>query len=295
MQSISAHGKRPRSNRPTRTLSTAHTHKRPDRTIQLANKSKPDYTPKPRTTQKEVTMPTITEQTLTVHDLYAMRDNIGLSRKECKQPPRTRSLFEWDRGSQGYYLNSLKVGLAIPPVVYIWEPVDGSGKGAVLDGRQRLKAFFSYLDGNYRRREIAPSEWVGKDFIHLVAKDPSLAQILQQTPIQVVTIQAPSYWEATIATYPQICGHTRETVSNEQQMLMHCLDAGDNMFGSRDFCDRRVASLKKTLDRIEFRYEGLRVPVPQLPPHDVSKMNTEWQIRAIEFVARHHHRGAIPC
>lgn len=39
-------------------------------------------------------MPTVTEQILTVHDLYALRDNIGLSRKECKQPPRTRSLFE---------------------------------------------------------------------------------------------------------------------------------------------------------------------------------------------------------
>lgn len=29
-------------------------------------------------------MPTVTEQTLTVHDLYAMRDRIGLSRSECK-------------------------------------------------------------------------------------------------------------------------------------------------------------------------------------------------------------------
>lgn len=43
MQSISAHGKRPRSNRPTRTLSTVHPRKRPDRTIQLANKSNMDY------------------------------------------------------------------------------------------------------------------------------------------------------------------------------------------------------------------------------------------------------------
>lgn len=43
MQSISARGKRPRSNRPTRTLSTDRTHKRPDRTIQLANKSNMDY------------------------------------------------------------------------------------------------------------------------------------------------------------------------------------------------------------------------------------------------------------
>lgn len=305
MQSISAHGKRPRSNRPTRTLSTAHTHKRPDRTIQLANKSKPDHTPKPRTTQKEVTMPTITEQTLTVHDLYAMRDNIGLSRKECKQPPRTRSLFEWDRGSQGYYLNSLKVGLAIPPVVYIWEPVDGSGKGAVLDGRQRLKAIFSYLDGNFRRREIAPGEWIGKDYIQLLATNPHLAETLLQTPIQVVTIQAPSYWEAAITVYPQICGHTRETVELEQQMLMHYLDdygldyrdPDCNIFTDKEYCDWEVSNLKMGLarqKRIEFRYTGLRVPVPQLPPREFSKI-TEWQIRATEFVARHHHRGVISC
>jgi hypothetical protein len=235
-----------------------------------------------------------TDHTCSIADLYARRDSIGLSRSECKQPPHRRSLFEWGRGQQAYYLNNLTLNLSSPPVVYIWEPSDGFGRGAVLDGRQRLKAFFSYLDGNYRRREIAPSEWGGKDFIHLVAKDPSLAQILQQTPIQVVTIQAPSYWEAAIATYPQICGHTRETVSNEQQMLMHHLDAGDNIFGSRDFCDRKVASLKKTLDGIEFRYAGLRVPVPQLSPRNYSKI-VEWQIRVTEFVARHHHRGVIPC
>lgn len=39
-------------------------------------------------------MPTVTEQTLTVHDLYAMRDSIGLSRSECKTasspPPPVR-------------------------------------------------------------------------------------------------------------------------------------------------------------------------------------------------------------
>lgn len=52
-------------------------------------------------------MPTVTEQTLTVHNLYAMRDNIGLSRSECKQPPRHRSLFEWGKAQQAYYLNNL--------------------------------------------------------------------------------------------------------------------------------------------------------------------------------------------
>lgn len=239
-------------------------------------------------------MPTITEQTLTVHDLYAMRDNIGLSRKECKQPPRTRSLFEWDRGSQGYYLNSLKVGLATPPVVYIWEPVDRSGKGAVLDGRQRLKAIFSYLDGNFRRREIAPGEWIGKDYIQLLATNPHLAETLLQTPIQVVTIQAPSYWEATIATYPQICGHTRETVLKEQEMLMRYLDMEDDIFTDEDYCDWRVSDLKMGIEKFKRK--------PPLSPREY--MNSEgWQkvkamkseLRATEFVARHHSRGVIPC
>lgn len=250
-------------------------------------------------------MPTVTEQTLTVHDLYAMRDNIGLSRMECKQPPRTRSLFEWDRGQQAYYLNNLARNIMSPPVVYIWEPSDRFGKGAVLDGRQRLKALFSYLDGNFRRRGIAPGEWSGKDYIRLLANKPHLAQALQQTPIQAVTIQAASYWEAAIAAYPQICGHTRETVELEQQMLMHYLDyygldycdPDCNIFTDKEYCDWEVSNLKMGLARqkkTEFRYTGLRVPVPQLSDRTVSKI-TEWQIRATEFVAKHHHRGAIPC
>lgn len=107
-------------------------------------------------------MPTVTEQTLTVHNLYAMRDNIGLSRSECKQPPRHRSLFEWGKAQQAYYLNNLTGGITSPPKVFIYEPFTDSSKAAVLDGRQRLKAIFSYLDGNYPLGETAPDGWAGK-------------------------------------------------------------------------------------------------------------------------------------
>lgn len=136
-------------------------------------------------------MPTATEQTLTVHDLYTLRDNIGLSRKECRQPPRTRSLFEWGKAQQAYYLDNLMRTITSPPVVYVWEPVDGSGKGAVLDGRQRLKAIFSYLDGNYALEELGETEfegWAGKPYIRLVVNNPHFVQVVRQTPIQVVTI-----------------------------------------------------------------------------------------------------------
>lgn len=254
-------------------------------------------------------MPTATEQTLTIRDLYAMRDNIGLSRKECKQPPRTRSLFEWGKAQQAYYLDNLLWSITSPPVVYIWEPVDGSGKGAVLDGRQRLKAIFSYLDGNYPLGKTMPGGWAGKTYNRLLATNPHLAETILQTPIQVVTIQAPSYWEAAITVYPQICGHARETVELEQQMLMHYLDdygldycdPDCNIFTDKEYCDWEVSNLKmgiahqKRTAQIEFRYTGLRVPVPQLPSPDVSKMIAERQIRATEFVARHHHRGVVSC
>lgn len=249
-------------------------------------------------------MSTATKQTLTVHDLYDVRDNIGLSRKECKQPPRTRSLFEWGKAQQAYYLDDLMRNITSPPVVYVWEPVDVSGKGAVLDGRQRLKAIFSYLDGNYALEELGETEfegWAGKPYIRLVVNNPHFVQVVRQTPIQVVTIQAPSYWEAAITVYPQICGHTHETTELEQEMLMRDLDAEDDIFTDKEYCDWRVSNLKmgiahqKRTAQIEFRYTGLRVPVPQLPSPDVSKMIAEWQIRATEFVARHHHRGAIPC
>ena len=240
-------------------------------------------------------MPTVTEQTLTIHDLYAMRDSIGLSRSECKQPPHHRSLFEWGKAQQAYYLNNLTGGITSPPKVFIYEPFADSSKAAVLDGRQRLKALFSYLDGNFPTGETAPDGWAGKTYKQLQATTPELADALLHTPCQTSVINATSYWEAAVAVYPQICGHTRETVSNERQMLMHYLDTNDGIFADKEFCDRKVGDLKKSINgMIEFRYTGLRVPVPQLSPREYSK-TVEWQIRATEFVARHHHRGVIPC
>lgn len=242
-------------------------------------------------------MPAVTKQALTVRDLYDARDNIGLSRKECKQPPRTRSLFEWGKAQQAYYLDNLLWSITSPPVVYIWEPVDGSGKGAVLDGRQRLKAIFSYLDGNYPLGKTMPGGWAGKTYNRLLATNPHLTETILQTPIQAVTIQATSYWEAAIATYPQICGHTYKTVKLEQEMLMHQLDLADyrdpdcNIFTDEEYCDWEVSNLKKSIDGIEYHVNRLTPLSPRLP----YLKETRWQIRATKFVARHHHRGVVSC
>lgn len=243
-----------------------------------------------------------TDHTCSIADLYARRDSIGLSRSECKQPPHHRSLFEWGKSQQAYYLNNLTGGIASSPKVFIYEPFTDSSKAAVLDGHQRLKAIFSYLDGNFPTGETAPDGWAGKTYKQLQATTPELADALMRTPCQTSVINATSYWEAAVAVYPQICGHARETVELEQQLLMHYLDyygldycdPDCNIFTDKEYCDWEVSNLKKSINGIEFRYTGLRVPVPQLSPRECSK-TVEWQIRATEFVARHHHRGAIPC
>ncbi len=238
-----------------------------------------------------------TDGAYSIAELYAKRNHIGLSRSECKQPPRHRSLFEWGKAQQAYYLDNLLWSITSPPVVYIWEPVDGSGKGAVLDGRQRLKAIFSYLDGNYPLGKTMPGGWAGKTYNRLLATNPHLTETILQTPIQVVTIQATSYWEAAIATYPQICGHTYKTVKLEQEMLMHQLDLADyrdpdcNIFTDEEYCDWEVSNLKKSIDGIEYHVNRLTPLSPRLP----YLKETRWQIRATKFVARHHHRGVVSC
>ena len=242
-------------------------------------------------------MYTQTNGAYSIAELYAKRNNISLSRSECKQPPRHRSLFEWGKAQQAYYLDNLLWSITSPPVVYIWEPVDGSGKGAVLDGRQRLKAIFSYLDGNYPLGKTMPGGWAGKTYNRLLATNPHLTETILQTPIQVVTIQATSYWEAAIATYPQICGHTYKTVKLEQEMLMHQLDLADyrdpdcNIFTDEEYCDWEVSNLKKSIDGIEYHVNRLTPLSPRLP----YLKETRWQIRATKFVARHHHRGVVSC
>lgn len=242
-------------------------------------------------------MPTVTEQTLTVHDLYAMRDSIGLSRSECKQPPRHRPLFEWGKSQQAYYLNNLTRGITRPPKVFIYEPFTDSSKAAVLDGRQRLKAIFSYLDGNFPMGETAPDGWAGKTCKQLQATTPELAGALMRTPCQTSVINATSYWEAAIATYPQICGHTYKTVKLEQEMLMHQLDLADyrdpdcNIFTDEEYCDWEVSNLKKSIDGSSYHVNRLTPLSPRLP----YLKETRWQIRATKFVARHHHRGVVSC
>lgn len=242
-------------------------------------------------------MYTQTNGAYSIAELYAKRNNISLSRSECKQHPRRLSVFEWSRVRQAGYINNLLRGVASPPKVFIYAPLN-SGKGAVLDGRQRLKAFFSYLDDNFSIGEAPIDSWAGKTYEQLRASSHHLADALMQASCEVSVINATNYWEAAVATYPQICGHSnlpphlREDVMRTHGMLMRYLANGDPIFDSENFCDQRVLNLKKSTERMHIR---IMSPTPPASAYYRHLEAIQWQIRATEFVARHHRRGAIPC
>lgn len=235
-----------------------------------------------------------TDHTCTIAELYAKRNNIGLSRSVCEQPTRNPYWFKAARELQARYVYTLGIVVEAPPRVFIYEPFNDSGRAAILDGRQRLKAIFSCLDGNFALKKFAPSDLFGTDYIRSLATIPNLSDALMRTPCAISTINAANYWEAAIAAYPQICGHAHETVLKEQEMLMRYLDMEDDIFTDEDYCDWRVSNLKMGIEKFKRK--------PPLSPHEYLK-SEGWQnvkamkseLRATEFVARHHHRGVIPC
>lgn len=109
----------------------------------------------------------------------------------------------------------------------------------------------------------------------------------------MVTIQALSYWEAAIATYPEICGHRDETVEREQWMLQSYLADGSRIFASKEQCDQRVRTLEDLLSPSIPYMSNFHADL--LAPNREFLEMTRWQVEAIKFVARHHHRGVIPC
>lgn len=68
-------------------------------------------------------------------------------------------------------------------------------------------------------------------------------------------------------------------------------DPDCNIFTDEEYCDWEVSNLKKSIDGIEYHVNRLTPLSPRLP----YLKETRWQIRATKFVARHHHRGVIPC
>ncbi len=236
----------------------------------------------------------ITKHMLDLFDLYDMRDDIGLSRKECELTSTCGDL----RKAKAYRDRRVMrmVDGPIPRIeltVYVWVPANDHDKAVILDGRKRLMDVLSCVDDTYSLNE-------GDCSLDLKAQLHATKNLLSETlllmSVNAVVIASASYWEAALEVYPEICERRTETAEREQQMLQELLVNRDAIFTDKEKCAQRLAELNPRL-RFPNAYSRVLISDEAEDNETVVRRREDvmWKNRAFEFVARHHARGVVPC
>lgn len=237
-------------------------------------------------------MSTATEQTLTIRDLYAMRDNIGLPKQECIAPVKKRSWFEWDKFEQAYYIKKIAQGNAEPPRIFIYEPLNSPDKAVILDGRQRLKAIFSYLDGNLTTGAAGyVSCEATKIYNQVISELPSISSFLPLS-LQVSIVNASSYWMAALSFYPLICGHG-DYASNELEMFNRVVDENSPVLSNLSDCKKRLGQAEGEKHQLLSFFNPKRRRNKDEWRRELDARSAE--VHVFSFIKRHLLRGVIPC
>lgn len=237
-------------------------------------------------------MPTATEQTLTIHDLYIMRDNIGLAKQECTAPVKKRSWFEWDKFEQAHYIKKIAQGNAEPPRIFIYEPLNSPDKAAILDGRQRLKAIFSYLDGNLTTGAAGYASCEAtKIYNQVISELPSISSFLPLS-LQVSIVNASSYWIAALSFYPLICGHG-DYASNELEMFNRIVDENSPVLSNLSDCKKRLGQAEGEKYQLLLFFNPKRRRNKDEWRYELDARSAE--VHVFSFIKRHLLRGVIPC
>lgn len=234
----------------------------------------------------------ITKHRLDLLNLYDMRDDIGLSRKECELTSTCGDL----RKAKAYRDRRVMrlVSDHIPMIdltVYVWVPANDHDKAVILDGRKRLMDILSCVDDTYSLSEGACSLDL-KAQLH--ATKNLLSETLLLVNVDAVVITSASYWEAALEVYPEICERRTETAEREQQMLQELLAGRDAIFTDKEKCAQRLAELNPRL-RFPNAYSHVLISDEVEDNGTVVRHREDvmWKIRAFEFVARHHDRGVV--
>ena len=237
-------------------------------------------------------MSTATEQTLTIHDLYAMRDNIGLPKQECIAPVKKLSWFEWDKFEQAYYIKKIAQGNAEPPRIFIYESLNSPDKAVILDGRQRLKAIFSYLDGNLTTGAAGyVSCEATKIYNQVISELPSISSFLPLS-LQVSIVNASSYWMAALSFYPLICGHG-DYASNELEMFNRVVDENSPVLSNLSDCKKRLGQAEGEKHQLLSFFNPKRRRNKDEWRRELDARSAE--VHVFSFIKRHLLRGVIPC
>jgi hypothetical protein len=92
-------------------------------------------------------------------DLLAWRENgtLELSPKFQRRPV-------WKAASRSYFIDTLLRGYPVPPIHVRLGMSKGSAVREIIDGQQRLRAVFDYVQGKYRLSRSLDATWAGKAF-----------------------------------------------------------------------------------------------------------------------------------
>lgn len=233
----------------------------------------------------------ITKHNLRVSDLYDMRDDIGLSRKECELTSTCSDLRE-EKVNRDRRVMLLLNEDGIPKglTIYIWVSANDHNKTVILNGRNRLKDILSCVDDNY-----SLSEGDRSLDIQLLTSSNRLSEALQLTMVHAVVLTSTSYWETVVEVYPEICNQRTKTVEREQQMLQELLASDDPIFADKGECVQRLAELNP---RLRFPTAYSHVLISEKVEDDGTvvrrREDVTWKVRALKFVIDHHDQEVSP-
>ena len=149
----------------------------------------------------------------TINDLYSRKKDGDL----CLQPNYQR-YFVWDRAKCSRLVESVLLEVPLP-IIYLAE--ETGGKEEVIDGQQRLTAFFDYLDGHFALTGLQiRSDLNGSKFQDL---DKELQKRIRRATLRAVTIQHESSEDLKFEIFARL--NTGSVALNDQE-LRNCVYAG---------------------------------------------------------------------
>src|SRR3954447_5624945 len=104
--------------------------------------------------------------------------DVGLLRqlytdKQLTLAPEFQRRSVWPRAAKAYLVDTIMHDLPIPPLLFRrgTSAQDGRPSYEVIDGQQRLRAVFSYMDNGFGLSETEEDKWAGQRYRKLSVED----------------------------------------------------------------------------------------------------------------------------
>ena len=132
--------------------------------------------------------------------------------------PDLQRYFVWDRAKSSRLIESVLLNVPLP-VVYLAQESDG--RASVIDGQQRLTAFFQYIDGDFALHGLHVLKEI--DGLRFQDLDRSQQRTIQQCSIRTITVLKESDPESRFEIFERL--NTGSVALNDQE-LRNCVYRG---------------------------------------------------------------------